>query len=91
MMGSRCKLIISGIVQGVFFRAWTRGEAQKMGLGGYVMNLSDGKVEVVFEGPRLKVEEMIEKCKVGPAGSRVDEVKVVWEEIKGEVGFEVRR
>jgi acylphosphatase len=56
-----------------------------------VRNLPDGNVEAVFEGGKDKVEEMIEWCKKGPSGARVDDVFVSWEEPEGLEGFDVRR
>jgi len=61
----RTHLTIHGLVQGVFFRARTRDAAQSFGLKGYVKNLPDGKVEVVAEGPKEKINELIEYCKKG--------------------------
>jgi acylphosphatase len=55
-----------------------------------VRNLPDGRVEAVFEGEREKVEEMVEFCRRGPPGARVDGVEVRWEEPRGEEGFRIR-
>ena len=88
----RAHVFISGWVQGVAFRYWTRGEAEKLGLTGWVRNLEDGQVEAVFEGEKEKVKEMIEKCKEGPYLSKVEEVKAEWGEAKGVLsGFEIRK
>lgn len=80
----RAHLIISGYVQGVFFRAYTQDKALELGLRGWVRNRFDGTVEAVFEGERNKVEEMIKWCHRGPSGARVSNVSVDWEEYKGE-------
>ena len=53
----QARVYIIGGVQGVGFRYWTRGEALKLGLTGWVRNLPNGKVEAVFEGPKEKIEE----------------------------------
>ncbi len=84
-------LIIKGIVQGVFFRAFTRDVATRLGLGGWVKNLTDGSVEALFEGDREAIEQAIKKCSVGPSGARVDDVDVRWEECLGHLkDFQVR-
>jgi len=86
----RAHVIISGRVQGVFYRANTRGKAIKIRVNGWVKNLSNGNVEAIFEGEKNKVEEMIEWCKKGPIGARVDDVSVTWKEPKGFKSFELR-
>jgi acylphosphatase len=76
-------------VQGVFFRVETRDRARSLGLGGWVRNTPDGGVEAVFEGDDERVESMVEWCRRGPAGARVEEVEVEWAEVRGERGFSV--
>lgn len=75
---------MSGRVQGVFFRATTREEAQKRGVTGWVKNLRDGRVEAVFEGEEEKVKEMIDFCHEGSRAASVEDVEVSWEEYEGE-------
>ena len=90
-MKTRVHVWVSGIVQGVFFRANTKDLALRLGVNGWVRNLPDGRVEAVFEGEEEKVKEIIEFCKKGPPGSRVDEIDVKEEEYKGEFNsFEIR-
>jgi len=89
-MTSRAHLFIEGRVQGVFYRAFTREQAEDLGLNGWVRNLHDGKVEAVFEGPKERIEQAIILCRTGPAGSRVTHVDVAWEPATGEKGFEIR-
>ena len=72
------RVIVTGRVQGVFFRAFTVGQAQKLGLTGYARNLRSGSVEVCGEGEKEKLEELIEHLKVGPASARVEKVTVTW-------------
>jgi len=87
----RAHIFIQGMVQGVFFRAKTRQKAKELRLTGWVKNLPDGRVEAVFEGEKEKVEQMIEWTQKGPLFSRVDDVKVDFEEYKGEFeNFEIR-
>lgn len=76
-------MIIEGVVQGVFFRASTRDEAVRLGVGGWVRNLPDGKVEALFEGEKRKVEEIVGWCHRGPTGARVSKVDVRWEPYQG--------
>jgi acylphosphatase len=87
----RAKVIISGIVQGVFFRASTREEAVRIGVAGWVRNLPDGTVQALFEGEKKKVEEIVGWCYRGPAGAHVDTVDVAWGKYTGEFRqFEIR-
>jgi len=76
------KLYISGLVQGVFFRAFVKEKAEEIGVNGYVKNLDDGRVEVVIEGYDNDVNRMIEVCKKGPKGSRVKDIEM--EKIKNQ-------
>jgi acylphosphatase len=88
---TRLSAIVHGRVQGVFFRDFTRREANALGLKGYVRNVPDGSVEVVAEGPAEMVERLLRQVNVGPSSARVDRVEVEWEEPRGEFRrFEVR-
>jgi acylphosphatase len=80
----RVHLLISGIVQGVFFRANTERVARSLGLTGWVRNLADGRVEVIAEGQHDRIEEFVDWCHKGPRAASVDDVEVVWEEATGE-------
>ncbi len=87
----RAKVIIHGMVQGVFFRASTRDEAIRVGLGGWVRNLPDGTVQAVFEGEKKKVEAIISWCHKGPPGAQVENVEIFWEPYRREFNhFEIR-
>ncbi len=68
----RILLSVSGLVQGVGFRCWTRSAASCMGLGGYVRNLPDRSVEVMLEGESSQVEKMKNMLRQGPPFARVD-------------------
>lgn len=70
---------ISGFVQGVGFRAYVRSKARKLGLTGWVRNLSDDRVEGVFQGDKEIVEKLISFCRRGPFFANVSEVTVDWE------------
>jgi len=87
----RCNIYVSGRVQGVFFRAFIKENADMLGLSGFVKNLDDGRVEVIVEGSEDKIEQLIEKIKQGPPRAKVDDVSVTWEEARGEFkGFNVK-
>lgn len=86
----RKRVVVSGHVQGVFFRDSTRREAARRGVAGWVCNRRDGAVEAVFEGPAAEVEAMVAFCSSGPRGADVDRVTTSTEEPEGLSGFEVR-
>lgn len=86
----RVHILISGRVQGVFFRDNTRKQAQKMGVFGWVRNLEDNRVEAVFESEKEKVEKILEWAKKGPMFARVDNIDIQWQEYKNEFqNFEI--
>lgn len=86
----RVRVIISGRVQGVFFRDSTRQKAQSLNLSGYVRNRRDGKVEAEFEGPAAAVRQIISWCHDGPPTARVDAVDVEWIEPQNDFsGFSI--
>jgi acylphosphatase len=86
----RCRLVVSGRVQGVFFRRSCAGVAGGLGVRGWVRNRADGAVEVVAEGARDAVGELVAWCHHGPPGAAVVAVEIVDEAPQGEVGFRVR-
>jgi acylphosphatase len=86
----RRRVIVSGRVQGVWFRESCRDAAAGGGVNGWVRNLADGTVEVVVEGPEAAVDRMVEWCREGPPRARVDSVDVHAEPPVGESGFRVR-
>lgn len=69
------RVIISGRVQGVGYRAWTVKTASRMGLSGWVRNRNDGTVEAVFHGAPETVAAMLEACRQGPMMARVDRIE----------------
>jgi acylphosphatase len=83
----RVHLIIKGIVQGVFFRAYVRQTAIDANVAGWVRNLYDGSVEAVFEGNKNDVEIAMAKCYKGPSASVVEGIDIKWEEFVGEFSF----
>ena len=86
----RVRVRIRGRVQGVFFRAEARARAESLGLAGWIGNAWDCSVEAVFEGDDERVHSMVDWCRRGPSGARVDDVEVEPEEPTGETGFDVR-
>ena len=79
----RIRLLISGRVQGVCFRAYARDEARRLGLRGWVRNLPDGRVEAVAQGDPAKIGTFEAWCQQGPSHARVREVEVVEEATDG--------
>jgi acylphosphatase len=91
-MKIRATVIVSGLVQGVNFRHYTRVQAEALGVAGWVRNRPDGHVEGCFEGEEPAVEALIDWCRRGPDWARVDGVEVQREAYRGEFdGFTVRR
>lgn len=86
----RRRIIVHGLVQGVFFRDTVRRRAQTMGISGWVRNNLDGTVEAVFEGEQGAVEGLVAFCHEGPRGARVDRVEVAAEDREGLRGFSIR-
>ncbi|TEB11848.1 acylphosphatase [Pelotomaculum propionicicum] len=84
MANVRAHVIISGMVQGVYFRAETRDQALALGVTGWVKNRPDGSVEGLFEGERDNVEKLIAWCRQGPPEAEVSDVEVAWEKYWGE-------
>jgi acylphosphatase len=74
-MSTMRHVIVRGRVQGVGYRAFVADEAQRRGLNGWVRNRRDGTVEAVFDGPADAVADMIETCRQGPFGARVDDIQ----------------
>jgi acylphosphatase len=92
MMMIRATVRVTGEVQGVNFRSSTKAEADALGLCGSVRNCPDGSVEVVSEGPRTTVQQLVDWCRTGPIWARVDDVTVEWQAASGEFSeFKVRR
>jgi acylphosphatase len=88
---TRAHVMISGRVQGVFFRAETRDAARRYGVAGWVRNTRDGRVEAVLEGNSEDVEKMIQWCRSGPPQARVENVEVDHQDYRGEFdSFSIR-
>jgi acylphosphatase len=87
---SAATLLISGRVQGVWYRGWTREKAIELGLAGWVRNCPGGQVEAFVEGPKHLVESMIQWCRQGPPPAIVRSVDVTWSEARNLEGFHIR-
>jgi acylphosphatase len=86
----RARILITGLVQGVFFRREITDLARNLGVTGWVRNIPDGSVEVICEGDRDKLDKVIQFCRVGPSGARVRNVDVDWLDFRGEFrGFRI--
>ncbi|MBI2101872.1 acylphosphatase [Candidatus Woesearchaeota archaeon] len=83
-------LIVSGRVQGVYFRANVRDKALQLGLKGYAKNLPDGNVEVVAEGNGEKIKELVDFIKKGPGVASVTGIQMKHKEPENFKNFEVR-
>jgi len=87
----RAHIFVLGKVQGVFFREKTKKKAEEFGVSGWVKNLKDGRLEVVFEGEPEKVEKMIKWAKRGPFFAKVENFDLTWETCTDEFNeFEIR-
>jgi acylphosphatase len=90
-MKIRAHVIVTGKVQGVFYRAETAAKARRLNITGWVRNLPDGRVEAVFEGEEANVQKIIDFCRRGPTNAYVIDVDVRRQEWKGEYhNFTVR-
>ena len=83
------RVVISGRVQGVWYRAWTKRQATARGLDGWVRNRSEGAVEALFAGADDAVDEMIADCWNGPPHARVSAVSAETDEPPKTPGFHV--
>ena len=91
MTGVRAHVLISGHVQGVFYRSSTQRQAHAFGVRGWVRNLPDEEVEAVFEGDQAAVERLLAWCRRGPPNAYVTDVDVRYEPFVDEfTGFAVR-
>lgn len=81
------RLVVSGRVQGVWYRGWTVDQAHTLGLDGWVRNRTDGTVEIVVAGPADAVERLATLCKQGPHDARVDGIEATSAQDPGATGF----
>lgn len=92
MLVWRLEILVSGKVQGVFFRAFIAKKARELGLLGWVANLPDGKVKVVAQGKKDSLEELVDLARSGPPLAKVSDIKVKWSSrLESFDGFSIRR
>jgi acylphosphatase len=80
----RLAVRITGRVQGVFFRASAEAEAKRLALTGWVRNRADGSVDLVAEGSKTSLDDLIAWCRHGPRRAEVEDVQVEWAPFTGE-------
>lgn len=83
------QMVVSGRVQGVFYRASTKAVADQLGVKGIIKNLTDGRVYVEAEGEEWIMEEFVAWCKYGPDDARVDDISIKETELKNYRNFEI--
>jgi acylphosphatase len=86
----RARVVVHGLVQGVWFRESTRREAERLGVGGWVRNRADGTVEAVFEGDDHAVAQAVSWCRRGPLRAEVTGIDVTEEPPEGDRTFTIR-
>jgi acylphosphatase len=88
---TRVHVTVHGRVQGVYFRASARDRARQLSLSGWVRNCADGSVEIIAEGEKTRLEQLVVWCHGGPPGAVVTDIDVEWQEATREfTGFVVR-
>jgi acylphosphatase len=87
---TRCHLWVRGRVQGVGYRVFALQEAQRWGVAGWARNLPDGHVEIIAEGDIRALEQFVAGMRRGPAGARVEDVRVEWEAPTNMHGFRIQ-
>jgi len=75
-MMRRVKILVSGRVQGVYFRMFTQNKAKHLGIKGCARNLQDGRVEIIAEADHGSIEKLIKWCHKGPVTARVDHLEI---------------
>ena len=88
-MKKSVRVYINGSVQGVFFRAFIKENAEKYNVKGFTRNLEDGRIEVFLEGNINDVNKMIELCKIGPKHAQIRDIQIKPEKFQGFRNFKV--
>lgn len=83
MQKAAFRAVAHGLVQGVNFRYFVLRRAEELGVAGYARNLRDGSVEVVAEGDKERLQELLGQLEIGPRSARVKRVDVEWTEFSG--------
>jgi len=77
-------IVVIGKVQGVFFRAFAKQNAGKLGLRGFTRNRSDGTLEIMVQGDEENIKKLAKLCKMGPLMAKVDDLKIEWIPVENE-------
>jgi len=88
-MKKAIRLYLSGVVQGIFYRAFVKENAEKYNVKGFVRNLEDGRIEIFLEGDFEPVDKMVELCKKGPKYSQIKGVEIKEEKVQGFKEFKI--
>ncbi len=88
-MKKAVRLYLRGVVQGIFFRAFVKENAEKYNVKGFVRNLEDGRIEVFLEGDFEPVDKMVELCQKGPKYSQIQGVEIKEEKVQGFKEFKI--
>ena len=88
-MKKSVRLYITGTIQGIFFRAFIKENAERLNVKGFTRNLEDKRIEVFIEGDSEQVNKMIELCKKGPKHSQIKKVEIKKEHFQGFRNFKV--
>ena len=88
-MKKSIRLYVRGMVQGIFYRAFVKQNAEKLNIKGFVRNLEDGRVEIFLEGDADDVNKMAELCKQGPKNAKVENVEIKEEKFQDFKEFKV--
>ena len=91
MTPKRVRVVVTGEVQGVFFRKGCADEARARDVAGFVQNMPDGTVEAAFEGAEADVDAMVAWCRRGTDWAEISSVEVTEEQPKGDTGFSIER
>jgi acylphosphatase len=87
----QANIVVSGNVQGVFYRVWTKQQAEELVLSGFARNEPGGVVRIEVEGEEEKIQELIDRCYEGPELAKVKDVQVEWTEYEGKfTGFSIQ-
>lgn len=88
-MKKTVRIYFSGLVQGIYFRAFVKENAEKLDIKGFIRNLEDGRVEAFFEGQTANVEKLIELCKKGPKHAKIEKTNIIEEKYQGLKDFKI--
>ena len=88
-MKKSVRIYINGTVQGIFFRAFVKENAERYDVKGFTRNLEDGRIEIFLEGDANNVNTMIEKCKKGPRHAKIKKVEMKLESFQDFKTFKV--